>query len=397
MLKTKPQKEAELTIKGLRKFIHFKRDLLSDDSLVTLEQLIVDLKSARRERDDEKALELMADAEKLSEKLTPASEKRSGFLPENIEMLFVVIAVMIGIRAYIVQPFKIPTNSMYPTLNGMLAHGIDQSEPFPNIVSRTWERVWNGRNYIEIVAPFDGVMTVTDKSSLPLVSLANVRFFNPQTQQEENMTVNSTAGAILSANGFGLGERLVLLPGQTSPNSVEVKKGEVVVHGYSQAGDQLLVDKMSYHFRKPKRGEVFVFTTKRIPELVKDLRRVDPNIDMQHYIKRLVAVPGDRFEITDDNALMIDGKPAEEAGIRAVNSAEGDYNGYINWRPTRSGGRSRLPFSKGEVPSRKFVAMGDNSRNSKDSRFWGYVPEVNLVGPAFAVYFPFGNHFGGVE
>ncbi|QQL44139.1 signal peptidase I [Sulfuriroseicoccus oceanibius] len=392
MLKTKTQKEAELTIKGLRKFIHYKRDLLKPEQIDQLEQLEADLKAARRERDDDKARELMKEVEQVSDKLTPPTERRSGFLYENVEMLFVVIAIMVGIRAYIAQPFKIPTNSMYPTLNGMIAKSVDDPAEVPNFATRTWERLWNGRNYVEIKAPFDSVMMVSDKTSLPLISLASLHFVNPVTKQEEKMTVNTSAGAILSDPGFGLAPRVFKVEGPNGKpaHAVQVREGEVIARGYSQAGDQLLVDKISYHFRKPKRGEVFVFTTKRIPEL----QSSDPKVDMQHYIKRLVAVPGDQFEVTDDNILEINGKPAEEEGIARVNGAEGEYKGYVKYSPHE--GRP-YPHYRGKVPNKAFVAMGDNSNNSLDSRAWGYVPEMNLVGPAFAVYFPFGNHFGGVK
>src|SRR5690606_30697538 len=88
----------------------------------------------------------------------------------------------------------------------------------------------------------------------------------------------------------------------------------VLCEGYIDTGDLVLVNKFSYHFRKPKRGEVFVFDTIGI----KGIReRSGDQADGSHYIKRLCGVPGDTLSIDSPN-LLVDGKVAEEPGIQRV-------------------------------------------------------------------------------
>lgn len=376
MFKSKSRKKVDLTRKALRKFINYKRDLLKPDQLRELEKMDVELRDARGE--DSKTVDtLIKDIDKRSSKMMPSGLPKSTFLSENVEVFFVVIAVMIGIRAFIVQPFKIPTNSMYPTLNGMRAEAIQGDQP--NIVVREFQRVWNGRNYIEIVAPFTGqIVDITDGPFLHLFTATEITLVSDAGERKV-IKKNSSAKALEDGFGLVVGKRF--------------DEGDVLAHGYSQAGDQVLVDKISYHFRQPDRGEVFVFVTKGLK-----IDTGNPLVDQQHYIKRLVAVPGDQYAVNGETKrLEINGAPATEFGINRVNEAQDEYKGYV---ATISNGRqsARLPYAQSRaVPDDCYVAMGDNSQNSLDSRFWGYVPEKNLIGPALFVYFPFGNHFGLIK
>ncbi len=73
-----------------------------------------------------------------------------------------------------------------------------------------------------------------------------------------------------------------------------LRKGQVLMEGFVDTGDLVLVDKFSYHFRKPERGEVFVFETLGIKGIKE---RSGPQGGGSHYIKRLVGVPGDSLTI----------------------------------------------------------------------------------------------------
>jgi signal peptidase I len=155
---------------------------------------------------------------------------------------------------------------------------------------------------------------------------------------------------------------------------------------------------MAYHFRRPARGEVFVFSTAGITGIVPP-----PGIDSQHYIKRLTALPGDRLQLkpTDgavsaprrmpqpNGILNINGEPAKEAGMNKVMSRQNGYRGY-----TLVDGGYVAMDREVQLPEKRYMAMGDNSFDSSDSRYWGPVPEENLVGPALFVYWPFLPHFG---
>jgi signal peptidase I len=139
------------------------------------------------------------------------------------------------------------------------------------------------------------------------------------------------------------------------------------------------VDKFSYNFVKPHRGDVFVFRTKNIPDI---------GDQTQFYIKRLAGLPRDTLRI-DPPKLYINGKIAEGYGFDRVMSVKDGYRGY-------GPGHSVLadPTKTYQVPEHSYFAMGDNSYNSFDSRWWGPVPEKNLVGRGLFVYWPFVPHWG---
>src|SRR5207302_5769655 len=90
--------------------------------------------------------------------------------------------------------------------------------------------------------------------------------------------------------------------------SREYHAGDVIARGYFNAGDHVFVDKLSYNFRKPKRGEVFVFKTTNIREIERQLR-LQGQEGSQFYIKRLAGIPGDQLRI-DPPHLFINGQLA---------------------------------------------------------------------------------------
>jgi len=127
-------------------------------------------------------------------------------------------------------------------------------------------------------------------------------------------------------------------------------------------GQRLFVEKVTYHFREPSRGEVVVF---RYPG---DQRR--------KFIKRIIGLPGD--EITIKNGLLY------------INGLRMDEN-YING-PTY-GTYSAPTFGPVLVPKGHYFVLGDNRRNSDDSRYpdVGFVPRKNLLGRALFIYWPLGQ------
>lgn len=164
-----------------------------------------------------------------------------------------------------------------------------------------------------------------------------------------------------------------------------------------QIGDFILVQKYAYGIRlpviqkkiietgSPQRGDVVVF---RYPE--------DPSIN---YIKRLVGLPGDRIEWTSDKKLMLNGELVAEEILEpyTYNSARSGEIQVTRLRetlPSVDGDRQHEVILEpglsrtGEwvVPEGHYFMMGDNRDNSADSRFWGYMPEENLVGKAAFVW-----------
>lgn len=389
-------KEGRSLIKGVRKFLRYNDDLISEDRKEIIEGKREAFATALQDRSSKRK-----DLEALAEDLTETCKKsvkdyRPSAWKENIEVIFVAVVIAMGIRAYFIQQFKIPTGSMQPTLNGIIAYPTNEMNPRaernapedyerPGLVGRLWDKVWYGRSHVEWIAKEDDFLIVDFG---PIERFASDNFYSrthfvffPRTYlRTRNGHTFSAPGTYSRVHQLiGVGN----LPGPSGSRVVPIRKGQVIARGFIDTGDQLVVNKFIYHWRKPDRGEVFVFNTRDIGYIQRGL---DPRQGSQHYIKRLTGVPGDHLAI-DPPELLIDGEPAKEPGMARVASREGYYTGY-----TRQGGNLDVTLEEGE-----YWALGDNSANSSDSRTWGVVPERNIVGRAAFVYYPFGHHFGNVD
>ncbi|HHX50755.1 MAG TPA: signal peptidase I [Clostridia bacterium] len=128
-----------------------------------------------------------------------------------------------------------------------------------------------------------------------------------------------------------------------------------------QVGDRIIVNKLSTRFRDPERGQVLVF------KYPLDISR--------DYIKRVVGLPGETFEIRQGR-VYIDGQLLEE-----------DY---------LPGDLSHSDYGPVQIPEHSYFMLGDNRGNSQDSRVWGALPDNLIVGRAVVVFWPL-NRLGSIR
>ena len=361
-------KHSKLLLRHAHKFLRYKQDVLEPGDRDEVESGVRRLKAALRQRDRK---EIEARAETLDAQLHRLSPINwESHWRENVEVILVAIVVAVGIRSYFLQPFKIPTGSMQPTLNGIIGYPYDANKPIPNLLQRVFEYVVRGRNYINVVSSEnDQILQVEQKKFLFFFTFSRIICLHQNQLVYAPPDILKTTFSVYAGRTY--------------------RRGEIIAKGAIDTGDQVFVDKFSYNFVKPHRGDVFVFKTNHIPGIAED-----PQTGAPFYIKRLAGVPEDTLRI-DPPRLYVKGtnEPkehlAQRFGFQRVMSEIGSYKGYFL-------GRDYLarPDQTFVVPRDGYFAMGDNSSNSFDSRYWGPVPDANLVGRGLFVYWPFMPHWG---
>jgi len=364
-------KEAKHYLQGATKFLHYKRDLLKPEQVAEIERHLEHLGAAMRERQRDSVQNAIQDLDALIGKMAPPPKDAAW--RENVEVFLVAIVVAAGIKAFILQPFRIPTGSMQPTLFGIV--GTPSDAPAPNPIVRAFQFVWLGRHYIDLHARENDVV-------LELREHTYLNFFTFTDIVCQNRTYS------LFVPRKPLFDYFHVAPGR------EYRQGDVIARGHMDTGDQVFVDKVSYNFGKPAAGNVFVFKTTGIARIEAGL---DPAMGSQHYIKRLAGMPGQTLRIAPPT-LYVNGKIPPAFGFRRVMSLKNGYRGYSNGGD--GGGTFPIlgaPEETFTVPAHCYFALGDNSYNSSDSRFWGAVPERNVAGRGFFVYWPFTSRWGFIR
>jgi signal peptidase I len=381
--------------KHVRKLVDHQRDLLAPKAIEEVETAIRDLRRAAAGT---------AALEKQMESLEKTANKWLKPYPnanwrENVEVLLVALAVAMGIRTFFLQPFKIPTGSMQPTLFGVTSENLLDRPDFKKPTGWAGICEWfAGVSYVHVVAPVDGELLPVEKPlSLAIFNIKQTLVFRDQSGADHSHT-------IWFPPDYGeqpLAGRAGMQPGRF------YHQGEDVVNLRVSAGDHLFVDRLTYNFRPPRRGEIIVFETKGIPEE----RRHNPQVvpdglphwDIppdQFYIKRLVALGGERVQIGGDRHLIIDGKRLDASTPHFENVYSFDPSEPV--RDSQYSGHSPLPYpgvsiegtNAVQVSHDNLLVMGDNTASSLDSRFWGEFPATSVIGRSFFVYWPITKRFG---
>lgn len=350
---------------------------------------------------------------------------------------FIIAAILAGgVRAFVFQPFKIPTNSMYPTYHGMTSRTYAPDEPEPGLAAKLADKVTLGAAHYAPPAPADGEVLI------PILLGYNGEVEASPKEREtalddglfgtgllkgpadvHTLMVGNHAVKIATPTDFSFKDavleayfpeqaklpvtqqerwKAVILEAEASGNLIRskdprysaflrtgrtVKAGEPILRFDILTGDMVFVDRMSYHFVKPKLGDAFVFRTALVP----GMRNADGTMPDNFYIKRLAGGPGDTLRI-EEGRLIRNGVPAAGTPGFDFNNAHRTDLKYFGYTPDIGG---RYPMSKDyTLPSARYWALGDNSANSSDSRQFGPVPEEALVGRALFIVHPFGSRWG---
>ena len=132
-----------------------------------------------------------------------------------------------------------------------------------------------------------------------------------------------------------------------------------------QINDRLIIDKISYNFRNPERGDIVVFSP---TDALKAQNFKDA------FIKRLLGLPGDKVEVKAGRVYVND-QPLKE--------------NYIEEKPNYN-------FGPVTVPPNQYLVLGDNRNNSYDSHYWGFVPRDHIIGKAVVRFWPL-NRVGELD
>jgi signal peptidase I len=408
----------------------FRRDQLSEAQTAKLAGAVGEVKLRLQEQADtgriKQAVEKLEGAlRETGGRIYPVSS-----IVENVEFFLVAAIVILGVRAYFFQPFKIPTNSMWPTYYGK-THASDAPGQSPGIASKLWRFATLGAWHYKAEAPADGELKVAvfADGSLAFTQQAGRTFgVLPAVERQFSFQVGGeTASVVIPGAGTSTDDfrfekvlndlvarqgvhaswtdllaatvrqranldstiMLVNFDGRTReqrvywiPTGLMLKKGEPIVSFDLLTGDLLFVDRISYNFIRPEVGHGFVFQTKNIPDIGSD----------QYYIKRLVGTPGDVLEVQAP-VLFRNGMPISGAQAFIDNATRtAPYRGYSN--TAFPNGKYLAKGEKLQVPNGKYFAMGDNSLESSDSRFWGFVPEKDVVGRPLFIYYPLTSRWG---
>lgn len=412
------RREAREWLATAQKVRHFRSDVLGEAALRELDDAAAAVSAALRDPQAQGQ-----GLERAVKHLESVLRRHGGqwyprrFLNENIEMVLVAAIVAIGIRSFFLQPFKIPTNSMYPTYHGLTHEVWAAPAEAPGLVGRAFRTVAFGARHYEVQAPAAGelVIPVFDPHEPGRVALpGTVRFqlvkgrewlVLPSRLREYTLYVGGEPVTLRVPSDFNLDEVLTERYGQgngTPPfpemrgttvnglpaiaTGLHLPAGEPILSFDILSGDALFVDRMSYHFVRPKPGDPFVFRTGEIAGMqARTGRPVD-----QYYIKRLAGGPGDTLEIRGPE-LWRNGAPADGARVFGRNAQlEPRHGGYMPLGRLAEGRTVTL----GEA---EYFALGDNSGNSEDSRYWGAVPARSVIGRAIFIYYPFTRRWGVAE
>lgn len=355
-----------------------QRDILSEKAVAEVKHALDEFPVALRSAADRAAV--IGVSAKLEEAATrwlkpyPYPGAR-----ENIKEFLVSGVLIMSIFSFFIQPMKIPSGSAQPTLYGNVVTDLKASgdATIPKTLGRFLD--WfKGIGYHHWMAKSDGTLEIS-----PVQTIAGF-------VKVQRFSVGSD-----SYTFYWPPEQLEQFCGARRGQAFH--RGDTVLKLRISSGDRLFVDRLTYNFRRPRRGEIIVFTSTGIPGLIQHT----------HYIKRLIAMGGEKVQIGDDRHVRINGRRLDHTDryfefVYSFNGPprESVYSGHVNDKVGLEVlGRSLAPlFPNGNavytVRPQHYLAFGDNTMNSFDGRAWGDFPREKVVGRALWVFWPLTSRFG---
>jgi signal peptidase I len=399
-------RQASEIAKHVRKLLDSQKDILSIEAQKAVTTAIAELKEAASSgATDETIKTRMGNLENVANKWLKTYPNPS--IRENVEVLLVALGVAMAIRTFVVQPFKIPTGSMQPTLFGVTFQNLrgdaskgEHGPVPPGMAGRIWDAVVNGVFYHYQLAEEDCELAGVG----PVQHF--LKFINTQS-----VAVRTASGNVKNYTfWFTPDDHFGQMAGLPPYSGVPFHKGDEIVNVKEVAGDHLFVDRITYNFRQPTRGEIIVFETHGIGN---EYDHLPPD---QFYIKRMVAMGDEIVRIGNDRHLVINGKRLDKDTPHFENvynfdpklkaedarTPESHYCGHLNGYTADlcDLGMYRIaplfPDESAEyhIPPGHYMVMGDNTANSRDSRAWGDFSRTNVIGKYCFVYWPFSKRFG---
>ena len=296
---------------GILQGIHLARNMRADiapraalDRLDAAERALRDI----LKRGDSAAYDKAAD-EATEAARTVYPPPRHPVVREWVELIVVALAVAMGFRTYLLQPFKIPTGSMQPSLYGIYFKPDTAPAVFRDFIPlRLLRTLVTGEIPFEVRAQSAG--RIIRDPTLP-ERAPDVRWFigDKGYQFSRDLTLHAASGD-------------------------NVVPGQLLASGLRVAGDHLFVNRMAWNFRRPRVGEVMVFSTEKMQDVTPDT----------HYIKRLAGRPLDRLRIDffmlKDAQVGIEAQTGQRQGLKTCTWGDvlgwGDHVCHQGLMATRS-------------------------------------------------------------
>ena len=406
-------------LKHLAHIMHVNDDILADATKGNLQELL-DEGYAQDVTNETEISSFLKSAQLRAIKILP--KKTHPIIREYVDIFAVALTVAFGLRALYMQPFKIPTSSMQPTLFGI--HYIADA------------KLPDGSNTLpDLPSPIQYALFSTQRAKIDIKRAGKL---------DASSIIEYNRNIIFTWSKFNIGGLEYHLPGsffnhvmkyckmndkfdidtiaQINSGKPDIYdclksmrpyiKDEQLCNGWLSLGDHLFVDRFTFQFRDPKRGDITVFTTNGIPTGSKGY----------FYIKRLIGMPGDTLEIVDNMVHVKEKgadlfKPITSFNIPEINriySGKGGYHGHIKGGLLGNENERFFTIARilslkpgvefnysgdGElvIPEDCYFMMGDNSAHSHDGRGWGFVPRKNIIGRAFFVFWPFSRRWGTTD